>query len=839
MQCEERYNIEVIFVAWLIGIFCQLQQGDLWQVECYIELLAGAVVLFASIAFFYYRRAPSYPGKQSIKKAFYALLVVGISFCWTGWLACQQQEQILPESLVKQTLQVTGVVVGLPQQQDERWQFSFQIEEAQLGNQVVSVPEKVLLSWYDDKRGSPLPQIHAGQHWQFDVRLKVPHGSANPYGFDYELWLWSQKIGATGYVFTGKQAALPRLLSENASVSITSLREKVRSRIFATVANPHLAGLIAALTLGDQRAISRDDWNVFRQTGVAHLVAISGLHITMLAWLVYYLLNWFWRRNAWLMLKLPAHHAAAVGGLLAALLYALFAGWGIPAQRTVIMLAAVVVLRLAGIRWPWYVVLLWAAVVVTLFDPWALLQAGFWLSFVAVAVLLLQAKEQSNKGIEQFIVTMPQSWWKKTGKAFGRHLLDLLRIQIRISIVLAPLTLLLFQQVSVIGLLANLFAVPWVTFVMVPLAFGGILFHGLWTLAALAGDILMAILNLLADFPGAVWESAVPPWPVTVLAVIAALFVMCSSVRLKYRLMFMPFIFPAFLWRTASLPDGVFEVLALDVGQGGAVLVRTANHSLLYDTGAKFSAQQDAGALMIIPTLRALGIDLNLVVVSHVDSDHAGGVASVVQAYPKAALLASAPQTSSLWHLEVAEKTPCVAGLRWQWDGVEFNVIYPLVKAGEETAKVVSNAQSCVLQVKAVSQAGEVSALLTGDIEFAQEQALIKYVAKQEKDEIAAVVGQPKMSLKADWMLVPHHGSAGASSVEWIAAVQPRWAIVQAGYANRFGHPHQKVLDRYIRYGVSVVNTASCGAALWRSDRQDEMHCERVGNKHYWQHAAD
>lgn len=834
------YNMEVFFIGWLIGVFGQLQQESLWHVKCYIWLLVGSSFFVFSVVLCCYRRYHNYPHTFQIKKLFYGLMAASMGFGWAGWQACKQQEQILPERLTKQKLHVIGVVVDLPQQQDERWRFNFQIEKAHLDVKAVSVPEKVLLSWYGDKSGSPLPQIHAGQRWQFDVRLKVPHGSANPYGFDYELWLWSQKVGATGYVYTGKQAVLPRLLSENTNLSVTSLREKVRAHIFATVADPRLAGLITALTLGDQRAISREDWSIFRQTGVAHLVSISGLHITMFAWLVYYMFSWFWRRSEWLMLKLPAHHAAAIGGLLAALFYALFAGWGIPAQRTVVMLTAVVVLRLAGIRWPWYVVLLWAAVVVTMFDPWALLQAGFWLSFVAVAVLLLLPTEQTNKGIEQLLASLPQPRWRKISRAIGCYLWDLLRIQIRISIVLAPLTLLLFQQVSVFGLLANLFAVPWVTFVMVPLALGGIIFDGLWTLAAWAGDILMVLLSQLADLPGSVWESAVPPWPMTLLAVLAALFAVCSSVRLRYRLIVFPIILPAFLWRPASLPEGVFEVLALDVGQGSAVLIRTAKHSLLYDTGAKFSAQQDAAALMILPTLRALGIDLNLVVVSHADSDHAGGVASVVQAYPKAALLASAPQTSRLWQFATSEKIPCVAGLRWQWDGVEFNVIYPFVMAGAESVKVKSNAQSCVLQVKAVSQKASVSALLTGDIESVQEQALIKHVAaKQEKNETAAIIGQPEMRLQADWMLVPHHGSAGASSTKWIAVVQPRWAVVQAGYANRFGHPHQQVLERYAKYGVSVVNTAKCGAALWRSDRTDEMHCQRVDNRHYWQHVAD
>lgn len=825
----------LLFLFWLAGISWQLGQPELWSSKIYLLALVLCTVLAGVLYQFNKRAYPifSFPFKFfDLKGIFYCLIVGVAGFCWAGWLACERFGNIIHPKFEQVDLSLKGYVCDLPQKQDNRWRFVFCVNNAQYAGKAIKHPEKVLLSWYiypDDQKNTDVPEIQSGQRWQFDVRLKAPHGSINPGGFDYELWLWSQNIGATGYIRTGKTSALPQLISDERIWSVDSIREAVRSDIFKTIHDPQEAGLLAALTLGDQQAINRTDWKTFRITGVAHLVSISGLHITMMGWLAYAVISWLWRRSMRLMLWLPAHSAAAVGGMLCALFYALFAGWGIPAQRTVLMLATVVLLRLIGIRWPWYVTLLFAAVVVVAFDPWALLQAGFWLSFVAVAVLLLQsvrAEKSKNSELDKLVVLPKPSWFIRIVRAIINAIKELLRVQLYISLALAPLTLLLFQQVSVIGLVANLFAIPWVTFVMVPLAMMGILWHACWYIAAWAGKILMIFLQWLENAPAAVWEGAVPPWPLSLLAVLAAIAMVAPQLRMYYRMLCVPLMLPAFLWRPSSPAVGEFEILALDVGQGSAVLVQTAHHALLYDTGAKFSAQSDAGELIVVPTLRAMGIQPDKIVVSHIDSDHSGGLRSVHEAYPRAELLASAPADNPLWQLPFVQKEACVAGMNWVWDDVQFSVLHPFEVEQSTQAinkkKNATNKQSCVLRISAYQSGTEISALLTGDIEALQEQALIDRMHVQV--------------LKANWLLMPHHGSKTSSSDAWIASVKPQWAVAQTGYLNRFGHPHKEVLIRYQNAQVSVRNTVTCGAALWRSNQPEDMRCSREERKRYWHH---
>ncbi|MGL4666946.1 MAG: ComEC/Rec2 family competence protein, partial [Saezia sp.] len=367
------------------------------------------------------------------------------------------------------------------------------------------------------------------------------------------------------------------------------------------------------------------------------------------AWVIYGLVGWLWRRSVKLMLHIPAHTAAMVAGLLCACLYAWFAGWGVPAQRTVMMLATVVLLRFAGIRWPWYVVWLFVAVVIVTIDPWALLQAGFWLSFVAVGVLFAQSSQYAENSAEQELEKelkrlqqmLLRPWWQQLLRKFWESVRTLLLVQLRISIVLAPLTLLLFQQMSVVGLVVNMIAIPWVTFLMVPLSLLGMIAHPLWHLTAWAGSILLRVLDWFASLPGAVVYSAMPPLPVAILAMLGALLLVLPRFKWQLRCLGVLLLVPVFIWQPQKPSQGEFEALFLDVGQGSSVLIRTANHALLYDAGPKYSEESDAGAILVVPTLRALGISLDKIVISHEDSDHAGGLASVWSNHPRADLLYS------------------------------------------------------------------------------------------------------------------------------------------------------------------------------------------------------
>jgi competence protein ComEC len=561
------------------------------------------------------------------------------------------------------------------------------------------------------------------------------------------------------------------------------------------------AGLIAALVVGDQNAIDRVDWDVFRATGVAHLVSISGLHITMFAWGAAWLLGWLWRRSGRLCLLLPAADAALLGGVLLATAYSLFSGWGIPAQRTCVMLATVAMLRLSGARWPWPQVWMLACAVVVAVDPWALLQAGFWLSFVAVGVLF--ATDSDGAGPVE-----------GAPRATLSRLAAMLREQWVVTVALAPLTLLLFGQVSLVGLFANALAIPWVTLVVTPLAMAGVAVPWLWEVAGRAISVLMLFLQWLAAWPWATLTLAIAPWWLAASGVLGGA-LLVARLPLYLRGMGLPLLLPVLLWQAPLPPAGEFDLLAADIGQGNAVLVRTATHALLYDAGPRYSLESDAGHRVLLPLLQALHTRLDMLLLSHRDTDHVGGAAAVLTMQPQAMLLSSIANDDRLQSLRKAQR--CAAGQHWEWDGVQFSILHPQVEDYETPHP--PNALSCVLRIQSTGAQAQ-TALLVGDIERAQEEALVTAQAP----------------LKADVLLVPHHGSKTSSSEAFLAAVQPREAWVQSGYRNRYGHPAPAVMLRYQERGIVVHDSPHCGAIGWRSDRPLKTICNRSVGMHYWSH---
>ena len=664
------------------------------------------------------------------------------------------------------------------------------------------------------------------------VRLKAPHGNSNPHGFDYELWLWEQGIQATGYVRASKSDAPPKKLSSSWAHPVERARQSVREAIFARIDDRKMAGVLAALVVGDQNAIERADWDVFRATGVAHLMSISGLHITMFAWLASLVIGWLWRRSAKLTPALchglPASSAGAWGGLALAALYALFAGWGVPAQRTIWMLATVVLLRQSGKQWPWPMVWLLAMAVVVALSPWALMQAGFWLSFVAVGVLFATGAREThatdsgaarayihwsggqNDALKQSKIAVFRVWMAKVGS----NLTSAARQQWVITLALTPLSLLLFNQVSLVGLLANAVAIPWVTLVVTPLAMAGVLWAPLWDTAALATQGLSLGLQWLASMSWAtVSVAAAPLWCAIAGVVGGALLAM--RLPLHWRTLGVPLLLPVLLWQPLRPVIGQFEVLGADIGQGNALIVRTATHSMVYDTGPKFSRESDAGNRVLVPLLRAMGEKIDLLMLSHRDSDHIGGAPAVLAMQPQARLVSSIEDSHELQAVRRSER--CLAGQSWTWDGVNFEVLHPLPADYDSAAK--SNAMSCVLRISN----GVQTALLAGDLEAAQELRL---------------VGNPDMLLKlrADFLLIPHHGSKTSSTGAFLDAVQPRLALAQAGYRNRFNHPVDSVLERYRERSIQVIKSPTCGAATWQSQQPQKVLCQREQGRRSWQH---
>ncbi len=818
------------------GVAAQLQQPALWRAGGYAALVAGALALACGAYGLSALKRFQRPAPRIARwMVFVAAVLLG--FGLTGWRAGAFQLTALDPVLEGRDLAVTGTVLAMPQRGEDAVRFRLGVESARLDDRAVTLPPQILLGWYsgfapreapdasaENSDASELalalqrqPQpLRAGERWQMTVRLKAPHGNSNPHGFDYELWLWEQGIQATGYVRAGPRDAPPLKLSSSWRHGVERTRQSVREAIYARVENGKLAGVLAALVVGDQNAIERADWDVFRATGVAHLMSISGLHITMFAWAASLLTGMLWRRSARLAprlcLAMPASRAGAWGGLLLATLYALFSGWGVPAQRTICMLATLVLLRQSGRQWPWLQTWLLAMGVVVMLDPWALMQAGFWLSFVAVGVLFATDSgadsDRSTSAQGQYGSRFLPGWLYRPLAV----LLRLMREQWVVTLALTPLSLLLFNQVSLVGLLANAVAIPWVTLLVTPLAMLGVFYAPLWDAAAWAVQGLALLLQALASWPlASVSGAAAPLWCAAAGVLGGGLLAM--RLPWHWRGLGVTLLLPVLLWQPVRVMPGEFELLAADIGQGNAVLVRTARHTLLYDAGPRFSRESDAGNRVLVPLLRALGERIDVLMLSHRDSDHTGGAPAVLAMQPHARLVSSVEDGHELQALRPS--TRCTAGQRWSWDGVDFEVLHPAAADYDTPRK--SNAMSCVLRVSN----GARTALLAGDIEAPQELLLA-----------AAVPG----SLKADFLLVPHHGSKTSSSPAFLEAVQPQLALAQAGYRNRFGHPVAGVAARYEERGIRLVRSSECGAAGWQSMNPAQISCQRDLGQRYWHH---
>lgn len=831
----------------LLGTALQLQQAQLWPGSGYAVIAVVGALL--SVLMMRWAVPRAWLDRIACCVAA-AILLYGVA----GWRAAQQMQTQLDPALEGVDLLVDGVIVAMPQTVAAGQRFRLAVTAAKRAGQTVTVPPLVDLAWYGSWSPAPskaslsaaadaVPHLMAGQRWRLPVRLKAPHGSVNPYGFDYELWVWEQGVQASGYVRVaragGDPALVPQHLSDGQGYPVERLRQQVRDAMVQRLApdaeredadgasRARIAGVLVALVTGEQRAIDREDWQLFRTTGVAHLMAISGLHITLFAWVAAVLVSALWRRSARLCLWLPAPRVALVGGVLCALAYAVFSGWGVPAQRTVLMLTVVVLLRLSGRQWPWYVTWLLACAVVVLAQPTALLQAGFWLSFLAVGILFASDLGEPS--------ARPAGASQRSNAISA--MAKLLREQWVVTVALTPLSLLLFGQVSVIGLLANLLAIPWVTWVVTPLALLGTLVPPLWDVAVWAMKPLMACLQWLAQLPGAALWFPQAPWWAAAAAVVGGV---CMVLPLPWqlRMLGLPWLLPAICWQPLRPDAGQFTLLALDVGQGQAVLVQTARHSLLYDAGPVYGPGSNAGDRVVVPTLRALGAKgldsgtLDMLVISHADNDHTGGAAAVVQQLQPAQLMGSLmPHERRRLGMEgPAPWRDCVAGVRWDWDGVRFEVLHPQdtppVVASAAKLPHTGNSRSCVLRIAAAPIAGHSAvALLMGDLEKAQEQNLVQ-----------ASQNGASPPLRADFLLAPHHGSKTSSSAAFLEAVQPHWAIAQTGYRNRFQHPAAPVVQRYADLRIPLLSTVACGAAQWHSYEPLALVCLRQRQPHFWQH---
>lgn len=559
--------------------------------------------------------------------------------------------------------------------------------------------------------------------------------------------------------------------------------------------------MIRALVVGDDSKISRHDWDVYLYTGVNHLMSISGLHITMLAGLAFTVISFVWRRFSRLVMWMPTKKAATIGGVLVALLYACLAGLSIPTQRTLYMLTVVALALLLNQRINFSRVLLIALFVVVLIDPWSVNAPGFWLSFSAVAIITFATVNRLR--LRHWFIEAVNTQWS-------------------VTLGLLPFLIFMFGQASIVSPIANAFAIPIISLLVVPLSILGALIP-LDFILQLAHSILsicMMGLNWLASLSFATWQQAVVPFWRVVIGMVGVIWLLLPR-GVPMRWLGLILMLPMIFTEQQQLHIGEMQVTVLDVGQGLSVVVKTANHIMLYDTGRQYNQESDAGASIVLPYLRSQGIKkLDALIISHDDNDHSGGVASIMAKMPIAWAASSYALPSDIIFADVQSEPPkqltCFAGQKWLWDGVRFEVLYPSAQSYQQD-NIKDNNRSCVIKV--TSRNGTI--LLTGDIEAEAELLLLQ---------------TQRYKLKSDVLIAPHHGSKTSSTESFIQSVGAKHVIFTVGYLNQFRHPRPSVAGRYLENGAQLYRSDYHGAVLI-----DFMHSHpiqprswRLDDAKYW-----
>ncbi|WP_027799639.1 ComEC/Rec2 family competence protein [Paraburkholderia dilworthii] len=813
------------------------------------------------------RRLRSFAGWSALSCAAFCA-----GFGYAAWRAETRLAASLPLAWEGRDIDVIGSIKGLPARDDKGVRFLFDVESADAlavespSAEPVRFPRVVQLSWIADEAPPPL---QAGERWRLRVRLKRPHGNANFGVRDAEATLLARNVRAIGYVSAAALGVRLHPDARGVRVTVDRWRAALRARIDAVLAGAPHRGIVVALAIGAQDEISATDWQLMRASGTSHLVAISGLHIGFAAGLAAWLSGAFWRRSGWVgrnwPLWLPAQIIAVTGGALFAALHAALAGFNVPAQRALWMAGVIALAYVSGRNVPRSGVLTWALGLVLLIDPWAVVSAGFWLSFCAVAAILFATSGRPRvRNREQHTHKTDESGGApgrlprlratavRRIRAFGGRLRGAAHVQFAVTVALAPLTVYWFAQIPLIGPLANAFAIPWVSLLVTPSVLAGVALpapldaYALRTAHALL-DVMTGGLQWLSGPRWALWWLPQPDgWT---LAAAAAGVLWCLAPRgwpLRWAapLTWLPLLAPA----PSGPPHGSFRLTALDVGQGTSVLVETTHHVLLFDTGPGPESTH-AGERIVVPYLQAHGVNvLDTLIVSHADSDHSGGAPAVLDAIEVRQMVAALAPANALWanaRQRGAQTLPCAAGQRWQWDGVEFSMLWP--DAGPLQGK--PNAHCCVLRVStlpgAVSASDErsgaddgsngtadqtadsgshdtadrarqgkpndtadsrsqqqaqgtgLAALLTADIEAPAERILLS---------------RDREMLRAQVLVVPHHGSKTSSTEPFLDSIDPLVALFQVGYRNRFHHPSAGVLARYSARHIQLGRSDTDGA---------------------------
>ncbi len=865
----------VYALAFLLGVVFVQQLVVLPALSSFVTLLLSLFFLYLLLINCKY--CLTY--KPQITLILLIILLILLGILYSSFYAKQQLSYRFDEAFIGKNLLISGFVSSIPVTNEKAQRFEFIITKPGIlrtdGTPVEQMiaaqkmPRKIRLSWY---YGRP---VHAGEKWQLEVRLKPPRGFMNPGSFDYEAWLFQHGIDATGYV---RKSSLNQVQyqhqPDNSPISVAAymvpvnkirqlLSQKIDAIAVKTVVSNQLVSeqtssfaLIKALAVGDKSSISKQQWQVLRNTGTSHLMAISGLHIGLAAFFAYVLIRWL--VPVFIMKRIPAQHIALSGGLMVALLYAMVAGLSIPTQRAIIMLCVLSVMMLLRRNYRPLDALGFALLLVLLFDPLAVLSVGFWFSFSAVAVIFitlntnhgninLEIDRQKKKFRHDSVDVFGIVWFKMCSV-----LKQWIRLQILITLFLLPLSLFMFQQTSLVSPIANLLLIPYVSFLVVPLVLVAIVFSFfmpgiadfLFGLAAGLLDLIWPLLNWFAMQPYSLWVKGDVD-TIKLLLVTSAILLFYFSGKLSHIIASRVFVTSApqfnqlqsiwmfrfiavllfsslFITTKETFGAGEYKLTVLDVGQGSAAVIQTQNHVMVFDAGAKYSDKFDIGSSVVLPYLRSQGIQsLDYLIISHGDSDHIGGANAILDALPDTPVIGQ-----GIEKLTNSKKQYCVEGDKWQWDGVDFTFISPLTKevlqGGSITKSEQRNNQSCVLRVN--SKAGSV--LFAADIEKTTEQQLLSRYGKQ---------------LAADVLIVPHHGSKTSSTVDFIAAVDPEISIFSVGYKNKFKHPNKNVMLRYEKQGGTLLQTDKSGALTIslssKTGRTIEKYRETA--RRYWHHTGD
>ncbi len=764
-----------------------------WQQQLAPPIWIG---LFLSISIFlttvFHKKSPS--------AIFISISALLAGFLLSTLVANNQLEKRIPQHWEGQDIILQGQVQGVPNDKEDGTRFRLEITQASLkkdSEKRIALKGTVRLGWFQSPQS-----VNADETWQLVVRLKRPSGFLNPGGFDYEKWLFTERISATGYI--RKAPVLNQRLVKSPWWSVDRLRQRIHHTIQTGVEDKASASILSALVVAIRTKFDDQQWALLQQTGTSHLVAISGLHIAVVAGFAFLPIMFIWGLFPRLNEKMPVQVAGAIAGVIFATLYAMLAGFTLPTQRALLMVVIALLGLLVRRHYQSSTILAVVLVAVLLLDPLAGMTVSFWLSFLAVAIIL---------GVLSRQIEEPA--------------MRLIKLQILLSLGMLPLTLFFFGSASLLSPIANLVAIPWVSLVVVPLSLIGLVFmpistalsNAIFSISALAIKWLFAGFELLAGSSLANVTIAEIPSAYLIFAFAGFVFLLLPK-GFPARWLGLIAILPTLLFVAEKPKQGEFIFTLLDAGQGMASVVQTANHVLVYDVGTRYSDTYDIGKLVVVPYLKSKGIErVDSMILSHADIDHWGGAAAVLKEIKVDKII-----SSDIDVLKNQAVTLCEQGDSWKWDGVNFEVLSPaspLSSSLSLSSKIKlkkDNNKSCVLRVSN----GHHSVLLTGDIEKKVEKLLLKTTPEK---------------LKADIITVPHHGSKTSSTKAFIQAVSPKMAVIPVGYRNRFGHPKDKVLKRYKSLGIPTLDTVNSGAIIIRfSDTRDDFELEeyRKLKKGFW-----